>query len=77
MYCKEKYPEKSGKDADEEFGKLSDEEKQPYNDKYEEELEIYKQWRELHGKTYNKMKSEITDCEIANKRWMDSLNKET
>uniref|UniRef100_A0AC34GNA2 HMG box domain-containing protein n=1 Tax=Panagrolaimus sp. ES5 TaxID=591445 RepID=A0AC34GNA2_9BILA len=60
MYCKEKYPEKQGKDADEEFGKLSDEEKQPYNDKYKEERKIYseecKRWKVLHGKTFDEIK---------------------
>uniref|UniRef100_A0AC35FRA4 HMG box domain-containing protein n=1 Tax=Panagrolaimus sp. PS1159 TaxID=55785 RepID=A0AC35FRA4_9BILA len=60
MYFQEKHPGKSrrnAKYAKYEFDKLSDEEKQPFIDKYNEERKSYlnefKKWKEIHGEACN------------------------
>uniref|UniRef100_A0A914P3R9 HMG box domain-containing protein n=1 Tax=Panagrolaimus davidi TaxID=227884 RepID=A0A914P3R9_9BILA len=65
MYFQEKHPGKSrrnAKYAKDEFDKLSDEEKQPFIDTYNEECKSYfialKKWEEIHGEAYKLIKKE-------------------
>jgi hypothetical protein len=69
LYRQEKYPASTREDiattakkAAEEFKKMSDDEKKPYLDKYNQQREAYKadyeKWYKIHGKAYEAVKKE-------------------